>query len=101
MAYYAHYRLQDPNLQIQSYIFDVIRSAVPRLTIDELFLSKTDVSSEVQNRLRVVMKEYGYEIMHSLITNISPNAKVRYAMNEVEAARRTKIAIPLRSEAST
>ena len=100
MAYFAHYRLEDPHLQIRSYVFDVVRATVPLLTVDELFASKSDVGDDVQRRLREAMKEFGFEIMHSLVTNISPNSVLRDAMNEVEASRRMKLAMPVRSEAS-
>ena len=99
MVYFAHYRLDDPARQIQAYVFDVVRSTVPRLTIDELFVSKADVGDEVQRRLTPVMKSYGYEIVASMVTKLQPNETVKAAMNEIEASRRIKQAMPLRSEA--
>lgn len=38
-AYDAYYRLTDPRNQIQSYVFDVVRSTVPRMDLDEAFVS--------------------------------------------------------------
>ena len=44
-AYDAYYRLTDPRGQIQSYVFDVVRSTVPKMELDEAFASKlTDIT---------------------------------------------------------
>lgn len=45
----------DPRNQIQSYVFDVVRSTVPRMDLDEAFTSKDEVATEVLNQLRDVM----------------------------------------------
>jgi regulator of protease activity HflC (stomatin/prohibitin superfamily) len=58
-AYDAYYRLTDPRNQIQSYVFDVVRSTVPRMDLDEAFTSKDEVADEVLNQLRDVMRDYG------------------------------------------
>lgn len=101
MAFYAYYRLSDPSLQIRTYVFDVVRAEVPRMTLDELFASKSQVADAIHNRLREVMKDYGYEIAHSLITNITPNPMVKARMNEIEAARRMKEAAGYKAEGGT
>jgi regulator of protease activity HflC (stomatin/prohibitin superfamily) len=95
----AYYRLTDPGIQLKSYVFDVVRSEVPKMTIDQLFLSKQDIADAVFSRLTTVMHEYGYEIITSLVTDVMPTQKVRDSMNEVEACRRLKEAMPHRAEA--
>ncbi len=90
-AYDAYYRLTDPTHQIQSYVFDVIRSQVPKMTLDEVFASKADIAIEVQKRLNVVLHNYGYEIIDSLVTNVTPADSVVQSMNEINAAKRIKI----------
>ena len=55
-AYEAFYRLTDPRGQIQSYVFDVVRSTIPKLELDESFASKDDISSAVLKHLQGVMK---------------------------------------------
>ena len=32
----AYYKLNNPELQIQSYVFDVVRSAMPKMDLDEV-----------------------------------------------------------------
>jgi regulator of protease activity HflC (stomatin/prohibitin superfamily) len=89
-AYDAYYRLTDPRNQIQSYVFDVVRSTVPRMDLDEAFVSKDEVADAVLMQLRDVMKEYGYEIKKTLITDLSPDNRVKASMNEINASRRLK-----------
>jgi len=98
-AYEAFYRLSDPRGQIQSYVFDVVRSTVPKLELDEAFSSKEDIASDVKERLTNVMQEYGYEIRNTLVTDISPDAKVKASMNEINASRRLKEAASHKAEA--
>lgn len=98
-AYDAYYRLSDPRGQIQSYVFDVVRSSVPRMELDDAFASKADIAAAVMTQLRDVMKDYGYEIINSLVTDLSPDAKVKASMNEINASRRLKEAAAHKAEA--
>ena len=98
-AYEAYYRLTDPRTQIQSYVFDVVRSTVPKLELDEAFASKDDIATAVLESLAPVMKEYGYEIRNTLVTDLSPDNKVKASMNEINASRRLKEAAAHKAEA--
>ncbi|KAL0299434.1 UNVERIFIED_CONTAM: Hypersensitive-induced response protein 4 [Sesamum radiatum] len=81
----AFYELQNPREQIQSYVFDVVRAHVPRMTLDELFEQKGDVAQAVLEELEKVMGAYGYNIEHILMVDIIPDPSVRKAMNEINA----------------
>jgi len=83
-------RLTDPRNQIQSYVFDVVRSTVPRMDLDEAFVSKDEVGQAVLDQLREVMKDYGYEINKTLVTDLAPDNRVKASMNEINASRRLK-----------
>jgi len=98
-AYEAYYRLSDPRSQIQSYVFDVVRSTVPRMELDEAFASKDEIAGAVLNQLARVMKEYGYEILNSLVTDLSPDARVKASINEINASKRLKEAASHKAEA--
>lgn len=98
-AYEAFYRLSDPKGQIQSYVFDVVRSTIPKMELDESFSSKEDIAQDVKNSLTEVMREYGYEIRNTLVTDIAPDAKVKASMNEINASRRLKEAASHKAEA--
>jgi len=89
-AYDAYYRLTSPTSQIQAYVFDVIRSTIPRMELDEAFVSKDDIAKSVLESLQAVMKDYGYSIVNTLVTDLAPDSKVKASMNEINAARRLK-----------
>lgn len=96
----AFYKLEDPQEQIESYVFDIVRAEVPRKSLDALFLSKDDISEAVQESLQKVMDEYGFIIRRSLITDITPDAKVAAAMNSINAAKRNREAAEHEAEAA-
>jgi len=98
-AYDAFYRLSDPRNQIQSYVFDVVRSTVPKMELDEAFQSKEEVAEAVLSQLRDVMRAYGYEIKNTLVTDLSPDSRVKASMNEINASRRLKEAAAHKAEA--
>lgn len=98
-AYDAYYRLSDPREQIRSYVFDVVRSTVPRMELDQAFASKADIASAVQEQLTAVMNEFGYEVMDSLVTDLSPDSRVKASMNEINASKRLREAAQHKAEA--
>jgi regulator of protease activity HflC (stomatin/prohibitin superfamily) len=98
-VYDAFYKLEDPSRQINSYVFDTIRARVPKITIDRLFEEKEEIAKAVKDELNETMNDFGFEILNSLVTDIDPDAKVKVAMNEINAAERMKVAARERGEA--
>lgn len=98
-AYDAYYRLSDPRGQIQSYVFDVVRSTVPRMELDEAFASKNEIADATLRQLESVMRDYGYEILNTLVTDMSPDSRVKASMNEINASKRLKEAASHKAEA--
>ena len=47
----AIYRLSNPVMQIESYVFDEVRSAVPSMNLDDVFLNKDFIASAVKEGL--------------------------------------------------
>lgn len=95
----AYYRLDDPLVQINSYVFDVIRARVPKIDIDRLFEEKEEIANAIRTELNETMVNFGFEIINSLVTDIEPDQKVKDAMNEIIAAERIKIAAREKAEA--
>lgn len=95
----AFYKLTDHRTQIKSYVFDVIRSQVPRMELDTAFESKSEIADAVKNQLAHLMIEYGYEILVALITELTPEPKVKNAMNEINASARMREAAKEKAEA--
>jgi len=99
-AYEAFYKLADPAQQIESYVFDAVRSKVPEMELDEVFQNKGEIAGAVETELKQDMAEYGFEIQRALVTEITPNQKVVEAMNDINAAQREQIAATARGEAN-
>lgn len=95
----AFYRLQNPQTQITSFVFDTVRARVPNVGLDELFQMKDDIAQAVKTELDQVMDDFGYGIIKALVTDIDPDAKVKTSMNEINAAQRLRVAAVEQAEA--
>jgi regulator of protease activity HflC (stomatin/prohibitin superfamily) len=98
-VYDAFYKLQSPQDQITSYVFDVVRAEVPRLKLDDVFERKDDIAIAVKAELNDAMIDYGYDIIKTLVTDIDPDVQVKAAMNRINAAEREKVAAEYEAEA--
>jgi regulator of protease activity HflC (stomatin/prohibitin superfamily) len=98
-VYDAFYRLSNPAQQIQSYVEQVILGHVPGMTLDEVFASQSGIAAAVKQELDADMATFGFEIVNVLVTDIVPDAKVKSAMNDINAAQREQVAANARGEA--
>lgn len=97
--YQAYYTLDNPQIQIQSFVFDVVRAKVPNILLDDIFSKKDEIASAVKEELHEVMSGFGYHIIKALVTDINPDQKVKTAMNEINEAQRLRVAANERGEA--
>jgi regulator of protease activity HflC (stomatin/prohibitin superfamily) len=95
----SFYKLENPENQITSYVFDVVRAEVPKLKLDDVFVRKDDIAIAVKGELQEAMQSYGYDIVKALVTDIDPDEQVKHAMNRINAAEREKTAAEYESEA--
>jgi regulator of protease activity HflC (stomatin/prohibitin superfamily) len=95
----AFYKLTDPAAQIKSYVEQVILGHVPGMTLDEVFANQSSIAMAVKKELDADMAGFGYEIVNVLVTDIVPDAKVKSAMNDINAAQREQVAAAARGEA--
>ncbi len=98
-VYDSFYKLEDASLQINSYVFDVVRARVPKINLDDLFERKDEIAIAVKEELNETMVGFGYEIMNALVVDIEPDAKVKEAMNEINSAQRLRVAANEKGEA--
>ncbi|MFW5702841.1 MAG: SPFH domain-containing protein, partial [Candidatus Dojkabacteria bacterium] len=99
MVYDAFYKLDDPQRQISSFVFDSVRAQVPQLELDDLFVRKDDIAITLKKDLDEVMSGFGYTIYKALVTDIDPDQKVKQSMNEINAQQRLKLAAVEQAEA--
>jgi regulator of protease activity HflC (stomatin/prohibitin superfamily) len=95
----SFYSLDDPRMQIASYVFDDVRAEVPKMKLDDVFAKKDDIAMAVRRNLEEAMDKYGFKIVKTLITDIDPDANVKEAMNRINAAKREKFAAEEEGEA--
>lgn len=95
----AYYKLTDVRSQITSYVFDVVRSTIPRMELDQAFASKDEVAVAVKDQLTTLMQEYGFEIKTALVIDLDPNAHIKASMNDINAQARLREANSERADA--
>ena len=98
-VYDAFYKLSNPIDQIKSYVEQVILGHVPGMTLDEVFANQSSIAAAVRKELDNDMADFGYEIVNVLVTDITPDEKVKSAMNDINAAQREQVAATSRGEA--
>ena len=98
-VYEAFYKLDFPQDQITSYVFDVVRAVVPKMKLDDVFEKKDEIANSVKGELNDAMTNYGYDIIRALVTDIDPDTEVKAAMNKINAAERKKVAAQYEGDA--
>ena len=98
-VYDAFYKLDYPHDQITSYVFDVVRAEVPKMILDDVFEKKDDIAIAVKGELNEAMKNYGFDIIKTLVTDIDPDAQVKESMNRINASEREKVAAQFEGDA--
>ena len=96
----SFYELNNPEQQIQSYVFDSIRSEVPLMDLDDVFAEKEKIAQAIKTELSGTMQQFGFDFIKALVTDIDPDAKVKHSMNEINAAKRMKEAAKEEAEAA-
>ena len=84
----SFYRLADPERQIQSYVYDRVRTSLAKLNLDDAFSSKDQIAQDVESTLASAMNAYGFAIINTLVTD--PDPTVRASMNSINAAQRER-----------
>ena len=96
----AYYQLEDPERQIESYVLASVRGEVPKMKLDDLYENKDQGAGAVEVELKESMAAFGYQIVIALVTDISPDDKVKAAMNDINAAVREREAATARGDAN-
>ena len=96
----AFYKLDSPQDQITSYVFDVVRAVVPKMKLDDVFEKKDEIANAVKGELNDAMGNYGYDIIRALVTDIDPAVEVKTSMNRINASEREKVAAQYEGDAA-
>eukprot|EP00927_Polykrikos_kofoidii_P039134 TRINITY_DN33560_c0_g1_i1.p1 TRINITY_DN33560_c0_g1~~TRINITY_DN33560_c0_g1_i1.p1 ORF type:complete len:275 (+),score=47.91 TRINITY_DN33560_c0_g1_i1:68-892(+) len=88
----AVFDIVDPMSQILAVVKCSLRSTMALLDVDETYVSKQKLSGEVETATRKSMDAFGIVIISLLITELQPDKKVVTAMNEINQAKRSRVA---------
>jgi len=94
----SFYSMTNPNAQMQSFVEDAIRSIVPALELEQLFMEKDKIGTEIREDLAKKMTSYGYSIVDTLIIDIEPEHTVKAAMNKINESKRLRQAAEYQAE---
>ena len=72
---------------------------VPGMTLMKFSPASPSIAAAVKQELDADMAAFGFEIVNVLVTDIVPDAKVKSAMNDINAAQREQVAAKARGEA--
>jgi len=95
----SYYLLNDPEVQMEAYAYDVVRAKIPMMDLDTAYADVEEVAVAIERTLSDKMARYGYDIVKALVTNIEPADAVKQAMNNINASRRNREAALAQGEA--
>jgi len=95
----AFYKLVNPKQQIESYLYNILLSHIPETDLDDVFTSQPAIAKRATDELSSEMKDFGYEIVKVLITDVVVDDSVAKAMNRINAEQRNKVANQAQGEA--
>merc|ERR1711998_279903 len=70
-----------------------------KMELDQVFMSKEEVAQGVRHNLEDQMKDFGYQIVQTLVIDVNPDQRVKGSMNEISANRRMKDAAQFKADA--
>lgn len=99
-AFDAAYKLTSIKEQLRDYIEDVLRSKIASVDLDDVFIVSNELAQAVREAAARRFQSFGYELLATLVTGIVPDSNVKASMNEIDAARRLRLAKTHQAEAS-
>jgi regulator of protease activity HflC (stomatin/prohibitin superfamily) len=82
--YKSVFLLDNPLAQMSAYVEDVVRTSINKLTLDEVYRAKTEISDTVKDSLQNIMSGFGYEIVACPVTELNPeDGRILKAMDQV------------------
>lgn len=97
----AYYKLANPKSQIESYLYNILLGHILETTLDDVFLNQPAIAQRATVELSAEMKDFGYEIVKVLITDIIPNEGVKTAMNRINEQTQLAVTNQAQGDANT
>lgn len=84
----AYYSLDDPMRQVLSYVVNQVRAKAATMGMDQIFSSKNDFETTVEEELKERFSAYGFQIVNVLVDDPEPSDELKAAFEKVLAAQR-------------
>ncbi|MBL6664280.1 MAG: SPFH domain-containing protein [Rickettsiales bacterium] len=95
----SYYKLNNPEVQINSFILNLIRSKGASLDLEEVYTKRSDLADFVMKELEQKVADYGFEIVDVLVDEPEPSREVQNSYNSVLASKRDLEAARNKAEA--
>jgi regulator of protease activity HflC (stomatin/prohibitin superfamily) len=95
-----YYVVSARKTQLESFVHNIIRATVPGMSLDDLFISNGKLAKQVLEELNDKVGPTGAIVTDVLIIDIEPDAAVKQAMNNINAAERNRVAAVATAEAA-
>lgn len=87
-VYESVYTLSNLRHQLESYIFDSVRSIVPKMDLDEFFSNQEALATAIRENLAKEMPKYGIDIVNTQVVQINLPHELEDAMNQINTNKR-------------
>ncbi|MGE4400032.1 MAG: SPFH domain-containing protein [Campylobacterales bacterium] len=87
-VYESVYTLSNLRHQLESYIFDSVRSIVPKMDLDEFFSNQEALATAIRENLAKEMPKYGVDIVNTQVVQINLPHELEDAMNQINTNKR-------------
>lgn len=87
-VYESVYTLTNLRHQLESYIFDSVRSIVPKMDLDEFFSNQEALATAIRENLAKEMPKYGVDIVNTQVVQINLPHELEDAMNQINTNKR-------------
>jgi regulator of protease activity HflC (stomatin/prohibitin superfamily) len=91
--YNAYYSTEDPLRQMEQHIDSYFRTFAAKHTLKEMLLEQNTMSGELLTLLNREMKQFGFLVCRSMVTDIDPPPEIKRTMNSVLTSQNTRQAM--------
>lgn len=93
------YHIQEFRDMIESVVMDQVRSILCKVTLDESFETKQEITSIIKDSLDANFGGFGLNFTSVIVNDIVPDKNVREAMNEINRQARLRVAVESEADA--
>ena len=94
----SFYAMKEPAKQITNDVENILRSRVPDITLEDLFIQKDAISDHIRKDLSGHLEQLGYQILDAQLVDIQPPNGILEAMNKNIEAKRMRDVLEYEAE---